>query len=310
MISDPRVASEFGVGPRADAPMPRAGIRPFYWSVRRELWEHTAIHVAPLVTAGVALLAFAVSAIDLPRARRAMLLLDPLQQRTRITWPYDIAFNAIMFSVFLVWLFYCLDALHGERRDRSVLFWKSLPVSDLTAVMAKASVPLVLLPAFAFVLVIATQIVMLGLSDVVLLANGLPLATSSQLPLFQSWPTVLIGLLAMTLWNAPMYGWFLLVSAWARRATLLWGVLPPIVLGILERIAFHTHVFDAWTRYRGMAWTPTPDAFPPRRVFMFVPFNPLPPAQLLRDPALWIGLLFAAVLFVAAARVRRHRGPL
>ena len=52
-----------------------------------------------------------------------------------------------MFTTFIVGVFYCLDALHGERRDRSILFWKSLPVSDLTTVLSKASIPLVVLPA-------------------------------------------------------------------------------------------------------------------------------------------------------------------
>ena len=47
-----------------------------------------------------------------------------------------------MLTAMVVGLFYCLDALNGERRDRSILFWKSLPVSDTTAVLAKASIPL------------------------------------------------------------------------------------------------------------------------------------------------------------------------
>ena len=66
-----------------------------------------------------------------------------------------------MLTAFLVGVFYCLDALHGERRDRSILFWKSLPVSDLTTVLAKASVPCRVLPPRAFALALATQLMLL-----------------------------------------------------------------------------------------------------------------------------------------------------
>ena len=83
-------------------------------------------------------------------------------------------------------MFYCLDALHGERRDRSILFWKSLPVSDLTTVLAKASIPLVILPLLTFAITVAMQWIMLLLSSAVLLASGLSVATLwTQLSLFQ-----------------------------------------------------------------------------------------------------------------------------
>ncbi len=67
-----------------------------------------------------------------------------------IEQPYTFAAGCIMATAFIVGVFYCLDALHGERRDRSILFWKSLPVSDLTTVLSKASIPLVVLPLLSF----------------------------------------------------------------------------------------------------------------------------------------------------------------
>ena len=72
----------------------------------------------------------------------------------------------MIFIVFIVGVFYCLDALHGERRDRSILFWKSLPVSDLTAVLSKATIPLVILPSIAFAFVVGVHITMLLISSV------------------------------------------------------------------------------------------------------------------------------------------------
>ena len=121
--------------------------RPFYWSVWRELWENRSIYIAPLIVAAVQVFGFAISTIGLAERRRAVLLLDPAKQRAAIEQPYDMAAMMMIFTVFIVGVFYCLDALHGERRDRSILFWKSLPVSDLTTVLSKAIIPLVVLPA-------------------------------------------------------------------------------------------------------------------------------------------------------------------
>src|SRR5256885_669472 len=114
--------------------------RPFYWSVWRELWENRSIYVAPLIVAVVQIFALAISTIGMAERRRAVLLLDdPLKQRAAIEAPYDVAAMMMIFVVFIVGVFYCLDALHGERRDRSILFWKSLPVSDRTTVDRKST---------------------------------------------------------------------------------------------------------------------------------------------------------------------------
>ena len=146
--------------------------QPFYWSVRRELWENRSIYVAPILVAIVVLFGFLVSTIGLPERRRAALLLNPAQARAAIEAPYDMAAIMLILTAFIVGVFYCLDALYGERRDRSILFWKSLPVSDLTTVLSKASIPLVILPLVTFVIIVATQFVMLLWSSVVLLTSG------------------------------------------------------------------------------------------------------------------------------------------
>ena len=105
-----------------------------------------SLYIAPLIVAAVQVVGFAVSAIGLAERRRGVLLLDPAKQRMPIEQPYDIAAMMMVFTIFIVGVFYCLDALHGERRDRSVLFWKSLPISDLTTVLSKIFVPLAILP--------------------------------------------------------------------------------------------------------------------------------------------------------------------
>src|SRR5712675_2199332 len=145
-----------------------AATRPFYWSVKRELWENRSIYIAPLIVAIVVLFGFLVSTGGLPERRRAVLLLDPAKARAAIDTPYNVAAIMLIFTAFIVGVFYCLDALHGERRDRSILFWKSLPVADLTTVLSKASVPLVVLPLLTFAIIVATQLIMWLLSTAVL----------------------------------------------------------------------------------------------------------------------------------------------
>ncbi|MFZ3374000.1 MAG: hypothetical protein WA183_00415, partial [Chthoniobacterales bacterium] len=138
----------------------RYSTRPFYWSVRRELWENRSIYVVPLIVAAVQVFGFAISTIGLAERRRSVLLLDPAHQRAAIEQPYDLVAMMMIFILFIVGVFYCLDALHGERRDRSILFWKSLPVSDLTTVLSKVTIPLVVLPLIAFAIVVCVQLIM------------------------------------------------------------------------------------------------------------------------------------------------------
>jgi ABC-2 type transport system permease protein len=283
--------------------------RPLYWSVLRELWENRSIYIAPLIVACVQVIGFAFSAVGLAERRRAVLLLDPIKQRA-IEQPYDLAAMMMIFTVFVVGVFYCLDALHGERRDRSILFWKSLPVSDLTTVLSKVIIPLVALPLISFAIVVCVQLIMVLETSVVLVTHGMsPASTWMIIPFFQDWLVLLYGLIVLALWHAPIYGWLLLVSGWARRATFLWAVLPLIAIQIFEKITFGTAHFSAFIGHRLFGFAP--------HAFYFMGHEPsidsleqLTPGKYLSSPDLWLGLLVAAAFLFAAVRLRRYRGPL
>ena len=73
--------------------------RPFFWSVRRELWENRSIYIAPLIASGVVLFGFGITAFRLPRLRLNALALESARQRAAIEMPYDIAAMMIMFTV-------------------------------------------------------------------------------------------------------------------------------------------------------------------------------------------------------------------
>jgi ABC-2 type transport system permease protein len=291
-------------------PVPVSATQRMYWSVRRELWEYRSIYIAPLAAATVFLFGFLISTIHLPGRMRALSALDPMQQHDAIVRPYDLAAALIMGTAFIVTVFYCLDALHGERRDRSILFWKSLPVSDLTTVLSKAMIPLVILQLLAFVLTVATQWVMLLLSTAVLLGKGLSTATLwGQLPLLQMWSMLLYHLVAVhALWYAPIYCWLVLVSGWARRAAFLWAGLPLLVICVVEKIALNTSYFANMLKYR-ISGGDAGGVFIAGGVSMD-PMAQLTPGRFLSSPGLWIGLAIAAAFLAAAVRLRRYQGPI
>jgi ABC-2 type transport system permease protein len=289
--------------------------RPMYWSIRRELWENRSIYIAPLAAAAVYLFGYAISLIWVPRGMRAIEAAHSTPQLIALAMPYSHAAMLLMATGFLVGIFYSLDALHGERRDRSLLFWKSLPVSDLTTVLSKASIPLVILPLLVFLFTVSLQIVMRLLSTADMLWSGRSVAPVwTQLPLFQMELVLLYSLIVLVLWHAPLYMWFLLVSGWARRATFLWAVFPPLALAALEYIAFHTCYLGLLLRDRLIGFAAGAfDLTDKNGVAIdahFIPLEQLAPGRFLSSPSLWIGLGFAAVFFAAAVRLRRYREPL
>jgi ABC-2 type transport system permease protein len=293
---------------QAVAPAAISPTRLLYWSLRRELWENRSIYIAPLAVAAIFLFGFLLSLIHLPAKMRAASALTPAQQHEIIQQPYSFVALLLMGTTLLVAIFYCLDALHGERRDRSILFWKSLPVSDLMTVLSKASIPVLVLPLITFAITIATQWIMLMLHSVVLLGSGLSVAPLwTHLSLFQ------MGLFGHLIgfhgfWYAPIFAWLLLVSAWARRATFLWAALPPLSIGVIEKIAFNTSYFVSLLGNRFTGPGPTESAASTTSAMESMIESV--PANFLLSPGLWIGLAITAVFLAAAVRLRRYQGPI
>jgi ABC-2 type transport system permease protein len=291
------------------APAALSATQPLYWAIRRELWENRYLYIAPLAVAALFLFGFLISLIGLRHRMHTLSGLDPAQQHEAVARPYEIAAGLIMGAAFIVALYYCVEALHGERRDRSILFWKSLPVSDLTTVLAKMSIP-VAMQLLAWVITAITYLIMLLLSSAVLLASGQSVATlGRQLSLFQMSLMLLYHFVTVhALWYAPIYAWLLLVSAWARRAAFLWVILPPLAIYFVEKIAFNTWHFANWLGYRFSG--PEAFTFSAHGGSPMDPMTTPDPAKFLSTPGLWIGLVFAAVFLAAAARLRRYREPI
>jgi ABC-2 type transport system permease protein len=291
------------------APAVFSATRPMYWSIRREFWENRSIYFAPLAAAALFLFGFMISLIHLPAKVRAAAL-DPALQYDLFEHSFMLAALLIMGTTFIVAVFYSLDALHGERRDRSILFWKSLPVSDLTTVLSKAIIPIFILPLFTCAITVALWIIMWLLSGAVLLGSGLRLPTESlHFSLFQMSLMLLYHLLGIHgLWYAPIYGWLILVSGWARRAAFLWATIPLLVIGIVEKIAFGTSHFAHLLGYRFSGGAGTMGSTATGIDAVLMPDQNV--GQFLINPGLWTGFALTALFLALAIRVRRSRGPI
>jgi len=285
-------------------PRPIPTTQLLYWSIRRELMEYRSIYLAPAAIGAVIVLGFGFVLVGLPHLVSSAMALSPEKRHDAISQPFEVVAGLIMAAAFIVSFYYALDTLYGERRDRSILFWKSLPVSDLTTVLAKALVLLVILPVIAIAVTLLTEGIVLSLSIAVLAAHGLSVAAFwAQLAPIQMMNGLLYHIVTVhILWYAPLYCWLMLISAWSKRAPLLWALLPPFAIVVFERVAFHTSYFLNFIEDRfagGSGHGPMIDQEMRMQIVHFI-----------ITPGLWYGLLFSAAFLFTAARLRRARGPI
>ena len=286
--------------------------------VRREFWEYRALWLGPLVAAALVALAAITAHVnfDLSHEHNSKLamLLTPAGRdglSTFVQWVLSIPLYLIMVGVLS---YYLLDCLSAERRDRSILFWKSLPVSDGLTVLSKLLVAFVVVPLGVFLLAIATHIVFSLIIAVRVAVGTAPdLLTWNPVSWLQLEIIMLGELLLGVLWYAPAAACLLLLSAWVRRP-FLWATLPLIFLPILERIALGTHHLWDFLHYRTIGiW---------QVLFQGLNINPetmqsqtlgsalmqqLNFGAAFSSPGLWVGVVVAVALVIATIRIRRYR---
>jgi ABC-2 type transport system permease protein len=277
--------------------------------VRRELWEHPALWRVPL---GVAAL-LGVSTIfspsinlhgsDLPHfgAHERVMALNVSQY----AWALLIYLAAALVASFFV-----LDSLYAERKDRSILFWKSLPVSDGLTVLSKFLVAAVIVPLGAFLLAILSHLLALTIWKLRVATGGVPdLVTLNLVAWVRGEFVIFLILLLSSLWYAPVVAASLLVSAWAKRSPLMWATLPLIFIPMLEFIVFRTGFVWSFIRYRseGIWFVLTHRdgvSVLSERVALLSDLNW---TAAFTNVNLWLGVIATAALLYAAARIRRYR---
>ena len=290
---------------------------PLLWSVRREIWEHRMTWIAPISTACVVLAGFLLGIIRLQTLLNVATKLPPMSRAATIAAPFTFAALPIMATGVVLSIFFCLSALSNERRDRSILFWKSLPVSDTQVVLAKALVPLLVVPLIVLGTLIVAQLAMLLIGTVALFVVGTGVPT-----LWMGWPiaqfelTLLYLMITGVLWYAPIYAWCLMVSSWARRAVFLWAVLPWFGLFIIEKLALGTDYIGSLIDYRLYGVLHLDFNFPHfpqhaniKLIPVINPLNDITPERFFLSPGLWLGLAATVAFLAAAVWFRRTRDP-
>ena len=221
------------------------------WLLRREIWEHKgAFFWTPLLIAAAMVIlmggGFAYSmafggAEHIRIQGNDVVSIEGVPQAMR----YKIAHIAAsaylgaaapLFMVLaVVVFFYCLSALHDDRRDRSILFWKSLPLSDRDTVLSKLVTALCVAPLVTMAISVATSLLLLVIGMLAAAGKGLNLFAPvlTDLNLYLS-PFYLLAFLPLyILWALPTVGWLLLVSSWAKSKVFLWAVGIPLVTLLL-----------------------------------------------------------------------------
>lgn len=302
------------------APATLSAWRVLYWSIRREVWESRSIYIAPLAAAGLFLIGFAINLLALRHRGAAQLSSDlqPLrlhgaaqfnssELHERFAASFELSAALIMGTGLIVGVFYSIDCLYGERRDRSILFWKSLPVSDFITVLSKLSIPLLILPLISFVISIGTHLSMLMISSLLLIGSGLHAPPFADLSFLHISAVLIYHFVTVHgLWYLPIYGWLLMISAWAPRAPFIWAFVPPFVIAMVEKVSLNTSYFLDLLRDRLLGSGAGGMDPHPNQDFM----ASLIPHDFFSTPGLWSGVVVAAIFIFIAVRVRRYRGPL
>jgi ABC-2 type transport system permease protein len=242
-------------------------------------------------------------------ASEALAMVAPEKRQGMLAIIYA-AVTALMFFVIgIIGFFYALDCLYADRRDRSILFWKSLPLSDTETVLSKFAVAAVAIPAVAAVAAIAGQLIMAAGGSIKLAFIGGE-AGLMWMPQVLGGSAIAAVALALgaALWYAPLVAYLLLASAWAPKSPFLWAVLPPAAAALLEKMAFGTPYISSMLKYRLVA--PLQAMFSAEKIkeeavhAMDIVANV---TGLLFSPAMLLGLLAAAALLAGAIWVRRYR---
>ncbi len=208
-------------------------------------------------------------------------------------------------------LFVLLGALYDDRKDRSVLFWKSLPVSDLQTVASKLVLPVWIAPLVMIACAVLAQIVLLVVLSAFLWLTELGDAARLwwHSGLISGTFSLVLGFLIQGLWVLPVIGYLLLISATVPRLTLLWAVLLPIVPAVLEGIFFNT---DRLTRFieRHIEPAALPNFVGDDERIMPVLTSVGEQLALLLNLDLWLGVLIGALLLYGAVLMRGMKNEL
>ncbi len=298
----------------------------FLWLIRREVWEHKAIWIAPAIVIACLVLLVITGNVHLGPigalgGDTAFGQFPPDLQLKLLLIAYAGLALVVDMVMGTVAFFYALDSLYADRRDRSVLFWKSLPLSDAETVLSKFAVAAIVIPLVSLAGAIVAQFVVAAGGSAKLAMSGISAAVMWQPEaIFGGITIAFLWCVTAVLWYAPVIAYLMLASAWAPKGPFLWAVLPPVAIWILERVVLYSeHVGDFITDrlfglYRvlgssGDSGVETGDPETGREIADKIGQIDLVGSlrEFYSSPDLWLGVVAAGVLLAAAMWVRRYR---
>jgi ABC-2 type transport system permease protein len=221
--------------------------------VRRELWEHTTLVMIPVALLIIVLLAnltLVFTSNHLPGAAgtasslgifsgakyiQYLVSLDDNQQALFVNGTMITIGMIINTVVLIMMFFYLLDSLYGERKDHSILFWKSLPVTNRLTVISKLTVAIFIIPVIIFTTAILADLITLAMQSYAMYLNGMPAAILWQRSdLVGLWMLSIFHLIQQAVWYFPVMGWLLFCSAWSRKKPIIIAVLLPALLVFID----------------------------------------------------------------------------
>ena len=216
--------------------------------LKREYWENKgAFRTTPLVIGGIYIVLTLMGLITFGNFDHEFQSLKELTRwvsttetglRSNAIYAFSVAGFPALFNLVLAFVvfFYLLGSLYDDRKDRSILFWKSLPASDTLTLASKLISAMVVAPVIFWLIYVLTYIVIALIFSVVVLSvgeNPWTLFVGIGSP-FKAWSMLLLSYLAQAIWALPLYGWLMLVSSFAPRIPLLFAILPPVVIAVLQ----------------------------------------------------------------------------
>ena len=294
--------------------------------LKREVWEHRSIYVTPVAVAVVmSLLSIAglvtVSAFD-NEVRLAIMgasnVVGDNERQAAMTVFFLGTSWIFLFMLAILTVFYALDSLYAERKDKSILFWRSLPVTDVETVISKLLTATLVIPLVTIAAIIATHLVNLVSSSIWISMKG---GDAGQLvwsssALLDNWIAAFVVTLASVIWMSPFIGWFLFVSAWTKRSPLLMAFMPLAIIPLIELIFLRSSYFAEAVFGRGgmmplFKGMDLEGFFDEDRLQVSDEairlLSHIDLGKFLISPSLWAGLIVCGLFSTAAIYVRRYR---
>ena len=294
--------------------------------IQREFWEHRGIYVTPLVIGIIISLMSVTGQVSISGSEHvdvAILGMSNIGEEARataITVMMLVVFTMFALAMAVLTVFYSLDSLYAERKDKSILFWRSIPVTDFETVLSKLLTALLVIPLVTFAGIMLTH---LAVGIIMSIWVGFRGANAWHLiwqaaPLLDNWSATLAILLASSLWLSPFVGWFLLVSAYTKRSPFLVAFLPIVVLPMLEKSLIGSEMFGNAIFVRSAKNPIFKDAETLEHMFRDDDLQSLAESgvsmgsildfgSFVSSPGMWAGLIVCGLFTTAAIYVRRYR---